>query len=195
VVHGIHAVLWALDGWLEEHRAPVNLRSIKAHFLRPMPLEEQVQYNVASGRPRDVEIEFKSFQNLGCLRSTGGMSRHVLTDAQWAVIQPWLPKQNPGPGRRRHDDRRTLNGILCVLKTGYPWGDVPRVYGSLATCWRRFSAWARDGTWERRWRALLSQLDEQGKLEWAQAFLDGSFVPAKKGALALAKRKWGKDLQ
>jgi transposase len=120
------------------------------------------------------------------------MSRHDLTDEQWAIIMPLIPKQNPGPGRRRNDYRRTLDGILFVLKTGCPWEDVPRVYGSPATCWRRFSAWARNGTWARMWRALLSQLDEQGKLEWAQAFLDGSFVPAKKGDLALAKRKWGK---
>ena len=40
-----------------------------------------------------------------------------------------------------------------------------------------------DGTWERIWRTFLSQLDAEGKLEWAQAFLDGSFVPAKKGAM------------
>jgi transposase len=117
------------------------------------------------------------------------MSRHDLTDEQWAIIEPLIPKQNPGPGRRRNDDRRTLNGILFVLKTGCPWEDVPRAYGSPATCWRRFSAWAQNGTWERMWRALLSRLDAQSKLEWAQAFLDGSFVPAKKGDLALAKRK------
>jgi hypothetical protein len=42
------------------------------------------------------------------------------------------------------------------------------------------------------WRALLSQLDAQGKLEWAQAFLDGSFVPAKKGDLGSAKRRSAK---
>jgi hypothetical protein len=43
--------------------------------------------------------------------------------------------------------------------------------------------WSQAGTWERIWRAFLSELDAQTKLEWAQAFLDGSFVPAKKGAM------------
>jgi transposase len=112
------------------------------------------------------------------------MSRHDLTDTPWTVIAPLIPKQKPGPGRKRHDDRRTLNGILFVLKTGCTWEDVPRTYGSPATCWRRFHTWAADGTWEQIWRALLSQLDAQGKLEWAQAFLDGSFVPAKTGGPA-----------
>jgi transposase len=109
------------------------------------------------------------------------MSRHDLTDEQWNIIAPLLPQQKPGPGRKRADARQTLNGILFVLKTGCTWEDLPRAYGSPATCWRRLSAWSADGTWERIWRTQLSQLDGQGKLEWAQAFLDGSFVPAKKG--------------
>lgn len=110
--------------------------------------------------------------------------RHELTDEQWAVIEPHIPKQKPGRGRPRADDRQTVNGILYVLKTGCAWADLPREYGSATTCWRRLDQWSRDGTWERVWRALLSELDAQGKLEWAQAFLDGSFVPAKKGDLA-----------
>ena len=112
------------------------------------------------------------------------MSRHDLTNAQWPIIEPLLPPQKAGPGRKRNDDRRTLNGILFGLKTGCTWADVPRVYGAPATCWRRFQAWSQDGTWERMWRMLLSQLDAQGKLEWAQAFWDGSCVPAQKGAPA-----------
>jgi transposase len=117
------------------------------------------------------------------------MSRHDLADEQWTIIAPLLPKQRSGPGRKRHDDRQTLNGILFVLKTGCTWEDVPRAYGSPATCWRRFRAWSADGTWERMWRTLLSQLDAHGTLEWAQAFLDGSFVPANRGAPASATRK------
>jgi hypothetical protein len=77
-----------------------------------------------------------------------------------------------------------------VVWTFYGDGqDVPRTYGSPATCWRRFRTWAADGTWEQIWRTLLSQLDAQGKLEWAQAFLDGSFVPAKKGGPASVRPK------
>lgn len=111
------------------------------------------------------------------------MSRHDVTNEQWAVIEPLLPKRRRGRGRPRADDRRTLNGILYVLKTGCAWMDLPREYGAYATGWRRLQQWAADGTWERIWQALLGQLDAQGKIEWAQAFLDGSFVPAKKGAL------------
>jgi transposase len=120
------------------------------------------------------------------------MSRHELTNDQWTIIEPPLPKPKPGPGRRRADDRRTVNGILHVLKTGCAWEDLPREYGSPTTCWRRLQVWSQDGTWEHVWRALLSRLDAQSKLEWARACLDGSFVPAKKGALPLVKRKSGR---
>jgi transposase len=111
------------------------------------------------------------------------MSRHEITDQQWEVIEPLLPIKKTNMGRPTADPRKTLNGILYVLKTGCPWADMPRKYGSPTTCWRRLQQWTEDGTWDRIWRALLSQLDAQSKIEWAQAFLDGSFVPSKKGGL------------
>ncbi len=111
------------------------------------------------------------------------MSRH-LSEAQWALIAPHLPPPKK-TGRKRADDRTTLEGILFILRTGCPWSDLPREYGSPTTVWRRLRQWEEAGVWERIWRAMLSTLDAQGKLEWAQAFLDGSFVPAKKGDVAL----------
>ena len=110
-----------------------------------------------------------------------------MTDEQWAVIEPLIPKKQSNRGRPRADDRTILNGVLYVLKTGCAWADLPREYGSSTTCWRRLQEWSNDEehTWEKIWRTLLSRLDAQGKIEWAQAFLDGSliagFVPAKKG--------------
>jgi transposase len=87
---------------------------------------------------------------------------------------------HPKRGRPRAQDRRTLNGILYVLRTGCRWHDLPPEYGSPVTCWRRLDQWQMDGIWERIWRAFLSTLDKQGKLDWRWAFLEGSFVPAKK---------------
>ena len=84
-------------------------------------------------------------------------------------------------GRPRADDRRTLDAILFVLRTGCRWKDLPRELGSPTTAWRRLKEWEEAGVWESLWRAVLASLDAQGKLEWAQAFLDGSFVPAKRG--------------
>lgn len=104
-----------------------------------------------------------------------------LSDEQWALIAPLLPPA-AHTGRPRADDRRTLDAILFVLRTGCRWQDLPPEYGSATTAWRRLKRWEAEGVWERIWRTLLSTLDAQGKLGWAQAFLDGSFVPAKRGA-------------
>ncbi|WP_218080722.1 transposase [Anthocerotibacter panamensis] len=110
-----------------------------------------------------------------------------VTDEQWAILQSLLPKQPQGPGRPRTDDRKTLNGILWVLKTGSSWQDMPDVYGSRITCWRRFKAWATDGTWDRVWRSLLGHMDHETKQDWTQAFLAGNFVPAKRGPVQWRK--------
>ena len=110
------------------------------------------------------------------------MSNTRFTDEQWAVIESHLPKHNR-MGRPRADDRRTLEGILWVLRTGAPWAAMPEKYGSYVTCWRRLKAWEEQGVWHRIWQSVLSSLDAQDKLAWAQAFIDGSFAPAKKGEM------------
>jgi transposase len=104
----------------------------------------------------------------------------MLTDEQWALIAPLLPPQKPR-GRKRADDRQTLEGILWVLKTGSRWQDLPREYGSKTRCHRRLREWQEQGVWERAFRAFLSTLDKEGRLQWEKAFLDGTFVPAKRG--------------
>lgn len=104
-----------------------------------------------------------------------------LNDQQWQVIEPLLPFPNR-MGRPRADDRQTLDAILFVLRTGCRWEDLPRELGSPTTAWRRLKVWEEAGVWENIWRAVLAGLEAQDKLQWAQAFLDGSFVPAKKGA-------------
>jgi hypothetical protein len=78
-------------------------------------------------------------------------------------------------------DRYIVNGILWVLHSGARWRDLPREYGSPSTCHRRLQEWQDQGIWEHIWLTFLGALDRQGKLDWSQAFLDGSFVPAKKG--------------
>ncbi len=55
------------------------------------------------------------------------MSRYDLTDFEWLVIKPLLP--NKPRGVPRVDDRRVLNGIFWVLRSGAPWRDLPDRYG------------------------------------------------------------------
>jgi len=103
-----------------------------------------------------------------------------LRDEQWVLIAPLLPKPK-GRGRPRAEDRRTLNGILWVLHSGARWKDLPPKYGSRSTCHRRLQQWQDQGVWEGIRLTFLRTLDAQAKLDWNEAFLDGSFVPSKKG--------------
>jgi len=64
------------------------------------------------------------------------MSRHELSDGEWAIIQPLLP--NRPRGVPRVDDRRVLNGILWRFRTGAPWRDIPDALRSAATLYNRF---------------------------------------------------------
>jgi hypothetical protein len=113
-----------------------------------------------------------------------------LGDEQWELIAPLLPKHKRR-GRPRAEDRRTLNGILWVLRSGARWKDLPPKYGSRSTCDRRLRQWQEQGVWERIRLKFLSTLDYQAKLDWSEAFLDGSFVPAQKGArIAITSELW-----
>ena len=75
------------------------------------------------------------------------MSRYDLTDFEWCVIAPLLP--NKPRGVPRVDDRRVLNGIFWVLRSGAPWRDLPERYGPRTTCYNRFVRWSRLGVFNR----------------------------------------------
>jgi transposase len=67
--------------------------------------------------------------------------RHALSDAEWKIIEPILP--NKQRGVPRVNDRRVLNGIFWVLRSGAPWRDLPDCYGPYTTCYNRFVRWRR----------------------------------------------------
>ena len=52
------------------------------------------------------------------------MKRYDLTDFEWSVIEPLLP--NKSRGVPRVDDRRVLNGIMWVLRSGALHGETCR---------------------------------------------------------------------
>jgi len=85
------------------------------------------------------------------------MSRYDLTDFEWRVIEPLLP--NKPRGVPRVDDRRVLNGIFWVLRSGAPWRDLPERYGSRTTCYNRFVRWRKAGVWDRLMDAISAAHD------------------------------------
>ena len=114
-----------------------------------------------------------------------------LTDAQWTILAPLLPKprvRRDRRGRPWRDPRDVLNGILWILRTGAPWKDLPDRYPSYQTCHRRFQRWVDHGTLKRVLRALARDLHARGGLDLSETFIDGSFASAKKKAATSAPR-------
>ena len=118
----------------------------------------------------------------------------LLTDAQWEKIRPLLPQRPPRPrgGRPPANDRKVLEGILWMLRSGARWQDLPEEFPSPSTCWRRLRDWEEQEVWLTIWRAFLGELNERQQLNWSEAFLDGSFAPAKKRGSGAGKTKRGK---
>jgi hypothetical protein len=117
-----------------------------------------------------------------------------INNDQWKLLEPLLPKakRSAKGGRPPIDNREVLEGILWVLRTGARWQDLPDRYPSASTCWRRLKLWEEQGVWLDVWRKFLSMLDENGALDWQEAFIDGSFAPAKKGGPLLGLPKGAK---
>lgn len=107
-----------------------------------------------------------------------------LSDPQWALIEPLLPEASSGPGKRGRPPRpfrEVLDGILWVMRTGAPWHDLPGRFPPYQTCHRRFQQWCEDGTLRQIVVALRRDLRDRGGVEDIEAFIDGTYVPAKKG--------------
>ena len=79
--------------------------------------------------------------------------RFDLSDEEWAVLEPLMPKSRMSA---RADDRKIMNAIFYVLRTGMPWRDLPGALSPTAT-YNRFNRWSRRGIWKRIFDALASK--------------------------------------
>jgi transposase len=75
-----------------------------------------------------------------------------LNDAEWARIEPLLPRGRRGA--HRVDDRRVISGIVHMLRSGGRWRDCPAAYGPYTTIYNRFNRWGRQGLWHEIFQAL-----------------------------------------
>jgi transposase len=118
--------------------------------------------------------------------------RHDITDNIWALLEPRLPGREGVWGGRAHDNRRFINAVFWILRTGAPWRDLPPDYGGWSNTHRRFIRWRDRGVWER----LLEQLVHAPDFEWL--LIDASHIKvhphaagAKGGNQDMARTKGG----
>jgi len=103
------------------------------------------------------------------------LSRGDLTDSEWRILDPLLPNRGErGPAIA--DKRRTVNGILWVLRTGAPWRDMPERYGNWNSVFVRFTRWSKLGVWDAAFETLAS-LGPPADKEHAIDFHDRAGAP------------------
>ena len=83
------------------------------------------------------------------------VGRYELSDAQWQRIERLLPGKVGDPGRSAVDNRRFIDAVLWVLRSGAHWHDLPPRYGKWKSVHTRFARWAKKGTWERVFAVLI----------------------------------------
>jgi transposase len=106
------------------------------------------------------------------------MTRKIIADDLWQLVQPYLPppRQKPAMGRPALADRSVLTGIVFVLKTGISWDDLPEEMGCGcgATCFRRLRDWQRSGIWQTIRPILQNRLPCGARIDWSRAELAAS---------------------
>lgn len=95
-----------------------------------------------------------------------------LTDAEWAILAPLIPPEQPGGRPREVNMREILNALRYLLREGCRWRAIPHDFG---VCWktvhyyfRRFQA---DGTWERIHATLRKRVRQLAGRNWTPSAL------------------------
>jgi putative transposase len=111
---------------------------------------------------------------------------YQISDELWGQIQPLLPPHvnthRFGGGRPRADDRKCMNAIWFVLRTGCQWDalDATGICPS-STAHDRFQEWAKAGVFHRLWQTGLLEYNHQKGLDWAWQSMDGTMTKAPLG--------------
>jgi transposase len=121
------------------------------------------------------------------------MSKPLVPDELWVLVEPLLPKHPyvPGIGKPRVPDRVCLTGIIFVLKTGLPWEDFPQEMGCCGmTLWNRLDEWREAGVWEQLYRLLLDKLRGADEIDFSRVIVDSAYVRAVHGGKKRDRVPW-----
>ncbi|MFJ9240115.1 IS5 family transposase [Streptomyces anulatus] len=113
------------------------------------------------------------------------MRRHELTDREWELLAPLIPRAVRG--RPRAEDRRIINGMVYKIRKGISWRDLPERYGSWQTVYTRFRRYAIDGVFTRALRQIQTRADAAGYIDWLVQ-IDSTIVRAHQHAAATGRK-------
>ena len=87
------------------------------------------------------------------------MERFVLTDAQWAKMEAHCLGKPTDPGRSGSDNRRFVEAVLWIARTGSPWRDLPPCFGNWNTVFKRYRDWVKADVFARLFGACSDEPD------------------------------------
>ena len=99
--------------------------------------------------------------------------RHDISDRVWEILEPLLPGGKGKTGRPAQDNRRFINAVFWILRTGAPWRDLPPDYGDWKNTHRRFCRWRDRNVWAGLLEAVMDDPDAD---EWLM--IDASYIKA-----------------
>ena len=116
-------------------------------------------------------------------KTTGVDSLYEIPDVIWNRIIPLLPppKKKKKVGRPRMNDRKAMNAIFYVLRTGCQWNALPRSLGASSTVHDRFQDWRKAGVFKRMWIDGLSVYNKNNTINWKWQSMDGVITKAPLG--------------
>lgn len=112
-----------------------------------------------------------------------GRMAEMLTDVQWAVLEPLVEAVRPHAKVPPGHLRRTMGAILWRHDNGAKWRSLPAEHGPWWMAAQTFIRWARLGVWDR----LLTLVQERG-VQLGMTFLDGTSIRAHHKAAGAAKK-------
>ena len=89
------------------------------------------------------------------------MRRYALRDDQWDRIKDTLPGREGHVGGTAADNRLFVEAILFRFRAGIPWRDLPERFGDWKIVHQRFNRWAKSGVFQRVFRFLASDHDNE----------------------------------
>ncbi len=86
--------------------------------------------------------------------------RRQLSDEQCTRIEAFV-EADYAVGEPGHDDRNFIEAVLWWRRAGAPWRDLPAEFGPWKTVFNRFDRWSKSGKWDRMFRALRTDADDE----------------------------------
>ena len=110
------------------------------------------------------------------------MRRYALRDDQWERIELLLPGRVGHVGVTAKDNRLFVEAVLYRYRAGIPWRDLPERFGDPIKIHTRFSRWAKTGVWERVFKELAKDADNE------YAMIDATIVRAHQHSAGALKK-------